>query len=159
VHHLRRREWRRFKSLLSVLPETARCPAFGDYGTLHPLYEEPQDGCRPSASVRYAVEDEWLVLRGYSIRDKKAGGMGQFRGHAQYLSRLPEFSGSAFSPGDAYISARAKRGATTGNLTTWLSASMNHHLTLTSSSLAALSQAHVAVVADRPRVPSQPARP
>ena len=109
--------------------------------------------------MRYAVEDEWLVLRGYSIRDKKAGGMGQFRGHAQYLSRLPEFSGSAFSPGDAYISARAKRGATTGNLTTWLSASMNHHLTLTSSSLAALSQAHVAVVADRPRVPSQPARP
>jgi hypothetical protein len=153
LHHLPRLEWRRFKNLIGDLPTGTRIPAFGDFGTLHAHFEEPKGDCRPSASVRYALEDVWLLLRGYAIANKEAGGIEQFRGHAQFLASHPEFSGAGFSFGDSYIADRCRAGATTGNLTTWLAASMNHHITRTCCSLAALVSDHAVVVADEARAP------
>jgi len=158
VHVLPRMEWLRFLLLLTEWPATMPRIGFGDYGTIHAQFQEPKPGCRPSASVRYALDDSWLVLRGYSVSNKEAGGFEQFRGHAMYLMGHPDFRGRTFSYGDRYIAGRCAPGATTGNLTTWLAASMNHHIATTCANLGALTAERVAEIAAARRQRAEGAR-
>jgi len=150
IHRLPRVEWRMYKQLLRNWPSDLPVPAFGDYGTQHAEFKEPKVPCYPSASVRYALEDDWLVLRGYSHLNLEAGGSEQFYAHARYLAGHPEFAGAGFCEGDRYIVDRLRPGATTGNLTTWLAASMDHHISLTAASIARLSIDPARVPAERP---------
>jgi len=131
IHHLPRLEWGLYLDTLATWARDLGPVAFGDFGTQHAEFYEPAKPCYPSISARYALETEWLVLRGYSLKKKEYGGFGQFYGHAKVLTRSAGFFGHEFSGGDAYIAQRLSQGATTGNLTTWLSASMSQHLTLT----------------------------
>jgi len=139
IHYVPRIEWRMYKHLLRRWPSDVPAPTFGDYGTQHAEFREPKVPCFPSMSVRYAMEDDWLVLRGYSNLNREAGGSHQFYAHARYLVDHPEFAGAGFCVGDRYIVERLSPGATTGNLTTWLAASMDHHMSLTAANVARLS--------------------
>ena len=158
IHSLPRLEWRMYRHLLNEWPNSYPVPGYGDFGTQHAEFREPQIPCFPSLSVRYAREDDWLVLRGYSSKNKEGGGSRQFIAHARFLTQHLDYSGESFSAGDQYIRERTLTGATPGNLTKWLAASMNHHMCLTAANLARLATETIEVVAeqDHARVRSVP---
>lgn len=139
IHSLPRLEWRMYRHLLNEWPNDYPAPGFGDFGTQHAEFHEPQVPCFPSVSVRYAREDTWLVLRGSSFKNKDAGGSRQFIAHARYLTQHADFSGATFCAGDRYIEERTHLDATPGNLTKWLEASMCHHMSLTAVNLARIA--------------------
>lgn len=149
IHSLPRLEWRMYRHLLDEWPNDYPAPGFGDFGTQHAEFHEPQVPCFPSVSVRYAREDTWLVLRGSSFKNKDAGGSRQFIAHARYLAQHADFAGASFCAGDRYIEERTHPDATPGNLTTWLEASMSHHMSLTAVNLARIATQVPAVVLAR----------
>lgn len=167
VHRLPRYEWRRYLELVAEWPRATRCPKYGDYGIQHALFEEPPIGARPSASVRYSLDPDWLVLRGAAVGNKSRGGFGQYRGHAKYLVGHGDFRGSNFSAGDAQIALHAQAGARSGSPETWLEIGTSHHFAQALASLDSIGQqtSSRAVVlnqrasADHPVAPPSPKQP
>lgn len=109
-----------------------RTPSFADYTIQHPIYMPRSSAANPSASIRYTLEDHWVILRGEGLRNPKGAGFQQYPALAQLLVGQNIFKGDAYSFGDAYIAEKAKDINTknTGNPMTWLEAGINHHLTL-----------------------------
>lgn len=126
IHHLPRCEWSDWRALDTW---RGRRPSFGDYSVQHAIYKEPVEFANVSASVRYTLEDEYLVLRGESVTNKTGPGSGQWNAWAALLVEMPEFHGPTFSAGDRYIAERASNWKNTGNPRTWLQAAFSHHLT------------------------------
>jgi hypothetical protein len=114
-----------------------RHPSFADYTIQHPVYKEAAQFFAPSASIRYTLENEWIVMRG------QRGKSQQYLANAQILSGLSEFKkfGKDFSFGDEQIESRGKdlSSKQTGNATTWLVIGVNHHLACVTAQIAKLS--------------------
>lgn len=128
-HELVRQEWISWRKQVAVM--SSRLPAFGDYTTQHALYEDPPAGANVSASIRYAGDEYWVVMRGEGLRNKSGAGFAQYPALAQLLMERKEYRGPDFSYGDAYISEVGSRQlSTTGNPETWLRAGINHHMVL-----------------------------
>ena len=145
-HDLPRRDWQAWRNQVAPPSTLPRLPSFGDFVIAHPVYEEPSpDGGRPnpSASLRYAAGDYWIVMRGEAIYNTEGPGLAQYPAQATLLTGYPEFCGEAFSYGDWYIKEKAKDlgkngHGRPGNLRSWLQAGINHHLTLTVHQIANL---------------------
>jgi hypothetical protein len=122
-----RYEWLLYRKLMELLRSRGlRAPTFGDYGINHPgVLDFDMRLVKPSASIRYAIDDAWFVIKGPNVRDH---GFAQYRDHCRQLVSSPEFLGPGFSYGDAYIEQCAAGAARTGNLTTWRQVGTNHHL-------------------------------
>ena len=99
IHRLPRLEKIAYSKLLQAWPERAPVLNFGDFATQHAAFVEPPTPCFPSRSVRYALLEEWLVLRGYSSKTIKNAD-NQFIGHAKYLRGIPEFPSTPSCYGD-----------------------------------------------------------
>ena len=128
-----RTEWRLWRELISTRT-LARAPSFGDYAIANPQPSEVDPRVmRPSASIRYATDENWLILKGQNLRDH---GFRQFHDVARALVDAPEYSGPDFSWGDRYISDCANRFVTTGNLTTWRKVGTSHHIAVVTTQLA-----------------------
>ena len=137
-HNHPRWEWRRYFQQVAQGSSLARRPAFGDYTIQHPIYIEPVDGARPSASVRYTCEQDTLIMRGESLAKDGGAGHKQYPAHAVMLCSRNEFYGQHYSYGDKYIfeiaekfeelMQREKGG--TGGPQEWIAAGINHHLTV-----------------------------
>jgi hypothetical protein len=127
IETLPRKEWLYWREQTKPLPFGIRRPLYGDYTIIHPNYEPPKGGI-PSCSIRYTGDDIYVVMRGEQVR---AGGPGheQYNAYAQLLSEHEEFCGENYSEGDAYIYSIGQQESQHGNATTWLRASINHHLT------------------------------
>ena len=114
---------------------------FGDYATRHPLpvHEEIRpELMNVSASIRYTVGDEWIILRGEGTRTSTEG-YAQYHGLAKNLVESVYFRGEGFSYSDKKIAEIANKVSGPGNTTTWISLSVGHHISeviaqLTSSS-------------------------
>jgi len=118
--------------------EGGRMPAFGDYSINHPnLLPMDMRLLKPAATIRYAVDDAWLMVKGTSVRQKN--GYDQFHSHSAAVVASGFFMGSGFSAGDMYISKCATRTTGKGNLTTWRQVGTNHHLEKVASDVASLS--------------------
>jgi hypothetical protein len=135
--HVRREDalaWRRLARQAGL----KRIPLFGDYGADHPSYDylriDPRL-LRMVASIRYTLDDEWLLVRGSQLRRH---GFEQYRDLAKDLISRPEWLGADFSYGDRFIEDCATGNAGTGNATTWRMVATNHHLTLVTRRLANL---------------------
>lgn len=128
-HLTPRREWRRWIRLISHSDALPRIPTFADYCILHPVHMIPTGPINYSASIRYATDESWLVMRGQGVFTEDSAGFNQYPANALLLSERPEFCGTAFSYGDQYISEIASQSERTGNAETWLRAGVNHHLT------------------------------
>jgi hypothetical protein len=103
-----------------------RVPAFGDYAINHPdLLQKDMRLLKPSATIRYAIDDAWLIVKGRNVRDYKYG---QYRGLAKSVLNHSSFLGTNFSRGGKYISGCANGIESTGNLSTWRWVGTNHHL-------------------------------
>jgi hypothetical protein len=141
VHSRRRSDWRRWSERVTA-GGLQRSPAYGDYTVQYAAYRPPptDEVPRPSVSVRYTTEDAWLIFRGEAVRDNGPG-TEQWNGWAQIIRESPEYKGEAFSAGDRYINERAQDGASSGSFATWISAGINHHVTLTTRQVASLRAA------------------
>lgn len=131
---LDRHDWQAWYMQVPTNSGLPRQPAYGDYVIQWPLYKRP--GGWPSASIRYASQDYWVIFRGEQLR---VGGKGneQYAQHALALTERDEYFGPICTPADTQI-ARVRdeflrRGLVTkpGSPTTWLEVGTNRHLLLT----------------------------
>ena len=128
-YNINRHEYHLWQKISEVM---SRKPSFADYTIQHPEYTEPTLGANPSASIRYTLENGWLVRRGEGLRNPEGAGYKQYLAHAKVLVKQGKYYyGKDFSAGDAYIAEIAGQEEKTGNPRTWLQAGINHHITLT----------------------------
>lgn len=122
-----RNEWRLYSSLVKRLKGSGtRIPTFGDYVVNHPKVVSIDPRLlKPYATVRYAINDSWLIVRG---RNVKQYGFGQYYQLCREVVESEYYCGKAFSKGDEYIYDCAQGTVSTGNLTTWRWVGTNHHL-------------------------------
>jgi len=120
-----------------------RHPFFSDYTIQHPIHYGYVPGANTSASVRYTDDETWKVMRGEGLKNPKGAGHKQYPAHAQSIVTQPffNFRGADYSFGDAYIAERASPdNEKSGNPTTWITAGINHHLTLVMRRIASLPE-------------------
>jgi hypothetical protein len=135
-----RNEWLLYKLLLPRLRKAKiRIPAFGDYVINHPDVQQlDMRLLKPSGTIRYAIDDAWLIVKGPNVRDN---GYGQYLGHCQKVRTSSHYLGPDFSDGDGYIAECADGKASTGNLSTWRWVGTNHHLEKVARDVANFSSA------------------
>ena len=142
-HEFPRWEWRAYRNQITDGVALPRIPIFGDYATQYAEYCEPVPGARPSASIRYTAEDNFIVVKGQALH------LGtrhlQYPANAMSLCSRPEFRTIATCAGDDYIEDKANRmleieqtGKGTGIPKTWLQASLNRHWTATGTQISEL---------------------
>jgi len=135
---IRRWEWTLYKRVVELLMDSGhRLPAFGDYAINYP--DVPLMDMRllkPSATIRYAIDDAWLIVKGKNVRDYK---FEQYRKLCQVVMGSPHFLGAQFSVGDQYIANCAAGRGKTGSLSTWREVGTSHHLEKVVRDIASLS--------------------
>jgi hypothetical protein len=120
-------EWLLYKRLVAILKKArVRLPSFGDYVINHPdVLKVDMRIIKPSATVRYTIDDAWLIAKGSNVRDN---GFGQYRDLCKTIVKSGFFLGPKFSAGDEGIANCAAGTSETGNLSTWRRIGTNHHL-------------------------------
>lgn len=106
---------------------------FGDYTTLSPTHVEidwKMVSKTISPKAIYALSESWFVVRGGPF-SSHASGYGQYHDLAAEIVALEEFRGSSYSFGDKYIYDRVSRDSKSGSPASWITACVNHHITLT----------------------------
>ena len=134
-----RNEWLLYTFLVKRLKDSGtRIPTFGDYGINHPdIMAVDMRVAKPSASVRYTIDNGWLIAKGPNVRDH---GFSQYRGLCQAVVDSKHYSGqTTFSSGDKYINDCALGRVSTGTLTTWRWVGTNRHLEKVARDVANLS--------------------
>lgn len=136
-HTIERHEWAVWQANNRV---AGREVLYGDYATIHPVLEEGLDPrtMNPTASVRYTYEDTWILLRGRGTRTRGGPGFTQFYAHAKTVHEMPQYRGESFSFGDGKIARIHRREENQGNLETWVSIGVNHHIAEVVDQLASL---------------------
>lgn len=128
-----RHEWLLYKELVETLPDGLPIPAFGDYAIAPPeLIQGDMRLLKPSATVRYTINDAWMIAKGTNVRDN---GFEQYRQHCATVVQSQHYLGSNFSRGSGYIRGCSTGAESTGNLTTWRWVGTNHHITKVISDL------------------------
>lgn len=132
-NHIPRLDWNDWINQLNS-KDLLRHPSFADYTIQHPIYNESARFFSPSASIRYTLSKNWLVMRGQKGQHK------QYLANARLLSEHSEFFGDNFSFGDGYIKMKGAdlNSDKTGNATNWLTAGVSHHLSLVVSQISNL---------------------
>ncbi len=133
---LPRRDWALWRELIALRdPSLPRKPSFGDYGITHPdwLQYDPLKMTR-TASIRYTIDRDWLVLRGRSL--EKPGAFTQFHSLSRDLKDRKEFAGTDHCWGDQEIQDCSSRRERPGSLTTWRAIGTRHHLCVVDRALA-----------------------
>jgi hypothetical protein len=120
---IERMEWDIWNDLLArPLP---RKPTFADYAVSNPVMTEMDPRLMTiSANIRYTADGYWLIMRGQSTRKH---GYDQYHKLAAALVTQPEYCGAAYSWGDAYVDACAKKDVGKGNNTIWRKVATSHH--------------------------------
>lgn len=133
-----RSEWSLYKALVARLAnDDVRVPAFGDYAISHPDVAAINPRfLKPSASLRYTVDDAWLIAKGVNVREHK---FGQYRQLCEQVIKSGQFAGPDYSPADQYILDCAAGTASTGNLSVWRRIGTSHHLVKVVRDLATLT--------------------
>jgi hypothetical protein len=135
---MERIEWLTWLKLYDNKKRVKRTPIFGDYSISNPeIYDDIDPRImKPSAAIRYTLENDWLILRGQSLKLYKYD---QFHKLAEALSSSKYFYGKDYSSGDEFIYLCGNdENSNTGNLTTWREVGNSHHITLVVEQLANL---------------------
>ncbi len=96
---------------------------FGDYAVTNPVATSA--AFRSAPSLRYAVADRWLFLKG-RLNDPR--GHDQFYEICERIALHPEFVGAGLGTADARIASPRANGHGPGNATTWRAVGTAHHL-------------------------------
>lgn len=126
-----RTDWSQWKSYQESVTGGVRRASYSDYTIQHPIYKELKFPPNYSASLRYTIENQWIVMRGQGVRTKGSSGHAQYPALASLLCERPEFCGGGFSYGDRYIYSQGQNilNPNPGNAKTWIEAGLNHHMT------------------------------
>lgn len=110
---------------------------FGDYTITNPKLLEDFDPVTMSsaAKIKYTTDDGFLIYKGKSI---KFHGFSQYHGLAKKLTQDNRYSGESFSWGDKEIKEKSEQNSKTGNMRTWVSIGVNHHICMVLDQLASL---------------------
>lgn len=112
---------------------------YSDYAIAHPDLTEPPGVAmvRASVSVRYAVNDNWIVLKGRPTTGASGQAMAtQYTRHAQDLQKEAQFDKLPGCWADQRISAIATGQSTgSGSRQTWVEIGVNRHLSLVADRL------------------------
>lgn len=120
-----------------------RKPSLADYTIQHPIYKESSQFFPPTSSIKYTLDNEWLIMKG-----KKQKFELYLASAAELVKDERYYYGESFSDGDKYIAEKAKHFTKyiknpaikgTGTPETWLKAGINHHLVLVAHQIANLS--------------------
>lgn len=135
ISAISRVEWLVWTKLLKKFEQNKIC--FGDYAVTNPdpLEEIDPTKINPSAAIRYALKDEWMLLKAGGVR---SNGFEQYNDLCTLLLSDPAYSGKTFSFGDGKYHEHAQPEASTGNLSTWRRDATSHHLALTARNCAKL---------------------
>jgi hypothetical protein len=131
-----RSEWLLYKKIVAILPEGLEPPTFGDYAISSA--DMPKGDMRllkPAASVRYTIDNAWLITKGSNVRDN---GFGQFRDRCADVVHSGKALPVGYSAGSDYVRGCHAKTEKTGNLTTWRWVGTNHHITKVVDDLASL---------------------
>jgi Beta protein len=124
-----RYEWQLYKMLITNFRrDGVRLPSFGDYAINHPkVLELDMRKVKPSATIRYTIDDNWYIVKGENVRDKKYGRCKQYLGLSKKVIDSKYYYGSTFSWGDDFIQ-RCANGGNTSNLSMWRQVGTTHHI-------------------------------
>lgn len=129
-------EWAVWTSVRNGQPQLR----FGDYTVTNPapLAEIDPRKVNPSVAIRYALAADWMLIKAGGVR---TGPKDQYNGLCRLLvADTKNYSGKAFSYGDARYDAYAQPAATSGgNPSSWRCDATSHHLALTVQACAKLS--------------------
>ncbi|MDX6699475.1 MAG: hypothetical protein QOE65_2872 [Solirubrobacteraceae bacterium] len=132
-----RAEWQMWRALHARRHRLDRLPTFGDYAISHPAPREVDPRIiQRSASIRYTVDEDFLIAKGRSVR---LHGAEQQHDLAATLAERPEYHGESFSAGDRHIAACARRETGPGNAMTWRRVGTSQHLAYVTSQIANLA--------------------
>ena len=125
-----RYEWQLYRIMItSFYKNGVRIPSFGDYAINHPkVHKLDMRKMRPSATIRYAIDDGWYIVKGHFVRDEKYGKYEQYRQLSRIVLNSGYYCDSTFSWGDDYILKCANGTGKTGSPTTWRQVGTNHHI-------------------------------
>lgn len=134
IEKIKRVEWNVWE--LVNTNSTIRIPNYSDYVIANPEIKklDPRK-MRRSASIRYTLDQEWLILKGRSI---KKYGSKQYFTLCEELIKLDEFKGQTYSWGDEFIYKCATEKKKPGSGETWRCVGTNHHITLVANQLSSL---------------------
>jgi len=122
-----RKEWLIWKTLRVLYPQVDLL--FGDYGIRGP---GAPDGSvfipNANGKIWYTIGDRYYVVRGHSLYDDKGKGFSQYHDLAKGIVNSNVFMGAGFSWGDSELLIRSQKKMGTGNASTWIGISTNHHL-------------------------------
>ncbi|MCC7306437.1 MAG: beta family protein [Acidobacteria bacterium] len=136
-HVLPRQHWQRWRTAFEEQSRIERLPTYSDYSIQYPKRPAPLPFVpKVSASIRYADLNHWIIMRGEWLG--RGAKFDQYWGLANALMHREEFSGADFSFADEYIARIGGQTKETGNVSTWLTAGINRHLTLVARQLAQL---------------------
>lgn len=129
-----RYEWQLYKKLITIFIKTnLRLPSFGDYSMSHPnVLHMDMRKVKPSATIRYTIDDSWCIVKGKSFRDDPS----QYHELSRNLEESSYYCGSDFSFGDAHIKKCSEKKVNAGNLPRWRQVGMNHHIEKASRDIA-----------------------
>ena len=118
-----------------------RLPTFSDCAIQHPEGVESFDPIimQVSASVRYTLEEDWLLIKGQSTRSRRPGE--QFPALARklvYGSLRPNYYGSSHCSGCELMKAAADGTSGLGSAVVWRQLGTIHHISVVTQRLAAL---------------------
>lgn len=102
---------------------------YSDYGPTDVSENVFVVGMSPNFKIKYTAFDDYIYIKGIQI---KRGGLdiGNVRSLAKQLIKCSDYSGEEYSWGDRCIYDIAEGGSSnSGNLTSWVSYAMNHHIT------------------------------
>lgn len=112
---------------------------YADFSSVHPDLTDPPGYvmARATVSVRYAVDDYWIVLKGKPTSGKTGQPMAtQYRAHAKTLVADPEFAGLKVGClGDDRIQKIAGGAPGGGSRSVWAGLLANRHLSLVADRL------------------------
>lgn len=138
-----RTEWLLYQKISALLENLKIEIQFGDYCIAHPdIPRLDMRKIKPSASLRYTIDNAWVILKGTTTRKKN--GLHQYVDLCKELAESEYFFGEDYSAGDTRIvecyQKKGKNGKpNSGNLTTWRWAGTNHHITKVIEDLSNLS--------------------
>lgn len=135
----KRLEWLFYKDCVEKFKNTFRIPSFSDYSTSnHEHVMLDMRIIKPSAKMKYTIDDGWYFQRGGAVRGPTSRGYAQFSTLCKNLKSNQQFRGAKFSEGDKYIVDCAAGKAKTGNLSTWVWVASNQHITKIVNDLSSL---------------------
>lgn len=137
-----RLEWTAWRdSMYSNRRHLRRLPTFSDCAIQHSSGVEGFDPrtMKASAAVRYALGDEWLLIKGVSTKNTPAKAQfPELANRLVYGDLSAQFAGEAHCPGCASIKRAADGAPRLGSPGVWRFLGTVHHLTRAVEELAAL---------------------